>query len=175
MENRRKLDTVKFPNKIGSSDVEHNSHALFLTWREMFSLNISFIFQYDKEIDFRTHVFCHSLRIIYFFICTTLCCQNQFEHAKEPHTTIKRKGLETIKDALKLQRFVIYTDSFSDLDCNKEDTYIYVNLTDGRSSKHKVSKDKITSNFSSERVDIRDDLNIYINPAILDNSNGFLI
>lgn len=53
--------------------------------------------------------------------------------------------METIKDALKLEMFEIYTDSSSDTNDNEDDIYIYVNLPDERSSKHKVSKGKIAS------------------------------
>lgn len=71
---------------------------------------------------------------------------------KESQKIIKRKPLETIKEITKPQMITIYTDRSSGSDCNKEDADNYVTLPDSRNSKHKVTTDKIASNFTSELV-----------------------
>lgn len=184
LENRRKLATIKFTNKIRSVTDSHISNKTFKAWNGKTRLKRSSTLQFDKqtrmEINLQhedlTYVQEPSFPISPSPKVTINLNLLQPCTKKEPAAVIKEKGLHTIRELSKSTQnmAIAFTDGSSDSSLDRGGAGIFLTHANDKSESHKISVGKIASNYTCELVAIKEALNLYYSKAI-QNSNGLLL
>ncbi|XP_054720827.1 uncharacterized protein LOC129230454 [Uloborus diversus] len=166
LENRRKLATVKFTNKIRSHSKDHIAHRAFNDWTGTSRLQRSSTLQLDRDIRRAIGLAHSSLDITQEPLSTfrppksTKINTYLLEPCskKEPNQMLLQKGEDTIRSLAKENSVLIYTDGSSDIDCNRGGAGISVIYPSGNNVKLKRPTGQIASNFTSELVAIKEAL-----------------
>ncbi|GFU80273.1 RNase H domain-containing protein [Trichonephila clavipes] len=94
---------------------------------------------------------------------------------KELKGTIKRKGMVTIIGVMRPRLVTAYNDGFSDSECNRGGSGVFLKYPDNTASKRKVSSRQVASNFPCELIAIRTALDIYLTRTNITNSDGIIM